>query len=56
MALTSGTRLGQTVPLKANKGQLAVKPADGTRSARLLYPEDQWQASTDWSPDGKYIL
>ena len=46
----------QTVPLKANKGQLAVKPSDGTGSARLLYPEDQWQAPTDWSPDGKYIL
>ncbi len=46
----------QTVPLKANKGQLAVKAADGTGSKRLLYPEDQWQAPTDWSPDGKYIL
>jgi len=46
----------QTVPLKAAKGQLAVKAADGTGSERLLYPEDQWQAPTDWSPDGKYIL
>jgi eukaryotic-like serine/threonine-protein kinase len=46
----------QTVPLKANKGQLAVRPADGTGSERLLFPEDQWQAPTDWSPDGKYIL
>ncbi|HEV2114728.1 MAG TPA: protein kinase [Terriglobales bacterium] len=46
----------QTVRVKANKGQLAVKSADGTGSERLLYPEDQWQAPTDWSPDGKYLL
>lgn len=32
-----------------------MKPADGTGSERLLYPEDQWQAPTDRSPDGKYI-
>jgi hypothetical protein len=46
----------QTVPLKAGKGQLAEKAADGTGAERLLYPEDQWQAPTDWSPDGKYII
>lgn len=44
------------IPANTSKARLAVRAADGSGENHLLYPEDQWQSPSDWSPDGKYIL
>ena len=40
----------------AGLAQMTVKNSDGTGGERIVFPEPVWQAPTDWSPDGKYIL
>jgi serine/threonine protein kinase/Tol biopolymer transport system component len=44
------------IPEHTSKAQLTTRAADGTGTERRLYAEEVWQAPTDWSPDGKYIL